>query len=418
MTKATPPNHNPSSPSSRATPADEDTFEIVDDIESASGAASRSYNRRSSSRRRQSLVHAPQHQDDDHHDHHDHHNRHSRHNHVSPLSSEESLALQEPIPYGDDEKGMLPGISKYSKSVYRRLTSWGDKDVLIAVMGMTGSGKTTFISKATGRTDLNIGHQLSSCTRDIQVVETRIDGQRVHFVDTPGFSDTSLSDTDVLQMIADYLAVAYRKEMKLSGIIYLHPISDTRMTHHGVKNLSMFRRLTGEKNLKNVLLVTSKWDQVDAAVGETREAELRDDYWRLLISMGAQTRRHRGTPQSAQDIARSLCANTPFYLQLQEEMGADNKPLRETTAGRELMAEISRIKEDHQREIEEMQHMMRNSADESKAVIEALRQESRRQQEQLERILRDERNMNEEAVRSLQERINALENRRGGCTVM
>lgn len=29
---------------------------------------------------------------------------------------------------------------------------------------MTGSGKTTFISKVTGRTDLQIGHDLTSCT--------------------------------------------------------------------------------------------------------------------------------------------------------------------------------------------------------------------------------------------------------------
>lgn len=29
---------------------------------------------------------------------------------------------------------------------------------------MTGSGKTTFIANATGRTDLQIGHTLTSCT--------------------------------------------------------------------------------------------------------------------------------------------------------------------------------------------------------------------------------------------------------------
>lgn len=33
---------------------------------------------------------------------------------------------------------------------------------------MTGSGKTTFISKVTGRTDLNIGHSLTSCAFSIR----------------------------------------------------------------------------------------------------------------------------------------------------------------------------------------------------------------------------------------------------------
>jgi GTP-binding protein EngB required for normal cell division/molybdopterin converting factor small subunit len=285
-------------------------------------------------------------------------------------------------------------------------------------MGMTGSGKSTFISKATGRSDLVIGHQLVSCTRGIQAFETRIGNQRVRFIDTPGFSDTTLSDTDVLQMIADYLAVAYKKEIKLSGIIYLHPISDTRMTHQNVKNLDMFRKLTGEKNLKNVVLATSKWDQVTHEQGEARETELCDRFWRILMAYGANVQRHTGTRDSAVAIARELVANTPFYMQLQEEMGADNKTLRDTAAGRELMAEIGRLKEQHQKEVEDLQRMMRGSDDENKAVIEALREESRRQASQLQRVLDDERKMNAEAVRSLQDRIHALENRGGGCMVM
>lgn len=36
-------------------------------------------------------------------------------------------------------------------------------DILIAVLGVTGAGKTTFISKSTGRTDLVIGHGVESC---------------------------------------------------------------------------------------------------------------------------------------------------------------------------------------------------------------------------------------------------------------
>lgn len=37
-------------------------------------------------------------------------------------------------------------------------------EVLIAIIGATGAGKTTFISKATGRDDLPIGHGIDSCT--------------------------------------------------------------------------------------------------------------------------------------------------------------------------------------------------------------------------------------------------------------
>ena len=37
---------------------------------------------------------------------------------------------------------------------------------------MTGSGKTTFVSKVTGRSDLKIGHSLTSCALPLAVLGT------------------------------------------------------------------------------------------------------------------------------------------------------------------------------------------------------------------------------------------------------
>lgn len=241
----------------------------------------------------------------------------------------------------------------------------------------------------------------------------------MRFVDTPGFSDTNLSDTEVLQMIADYLAVAYKQEMKLSGIIYLHPISDNRVTHHTTKNLEMFRKLTGEKNLKNVTLATTMWDKVSEDEGLRREDELKSKFWKLLVAMGAKTaRHHHDNPDSARRISSALLGNKPFYLQLQEEMGKDNKALRDTAAGREVMLELARLKEEHRRELAEMEGVIRSSAEESRTVIEALQEHYQGRLGELEKTLRDERRMNEEAVRSLTDRIKALEKRGMGCAVM
>ncbi|KAI0860900.1 P-loop containing nucleoside triphosphate hydrolase protein [Xylaria cubensis] len=318
----------------------------------------------------------------------------------------------------DDEShsgGEKPSALKYTKSVVQRF--WTGQDLLIAVMGMTGSGKTTFVSKVTGRRDLKIGHSLTSSTRDIEVIETKIDGRVVRFVDTPGFSDTNLSDGEVLQLIADYLAAAYKQDMKLSGIIYLHPISDTRMTHHATKNLQMFQKLTGEKNLGNVVLATSMWDRVPFEEGLLREAELKDKFWKLLITCGAKAMRHEGTPESAQAIARTLMAKKPFFVQLQKEMGRDNKALRDTAAGQQVMMELIRIREEHKRELADMEEMMRNTATENKLVVEALKEHYQGRLKDLEKTLRDERRLNEEAVVSMMERIKALENR-GMCAVM
>ncbi|KAF3938634.1 hypothetical protein ABW19_dt0203643 [Dactylella cylindrospora] len=310
------------------------------------------------------------------------------------------------------------------KRIYKSLKShmhmdWGrEKEVLIAVMGMTGSGKTTFISKVTGRDDLKIGHDLTSCTQEISVYETRIDDTVVRFVDTPGFSDTYLSDTEVLEMIADYLAAAYTKDVKLNGIIYLHPISDRRVTHHATKNLEMFRKLTGEGNLKNVLLATSMWDKVTAEEGAKRERELREKFWKVLIALGARPVRYRGTQDSARDLSTMLMENKPFYLQLQEEMGKGNKALKDTSAGREIMQELAKMKEQHERELEEMKDIiMRTQEEKNEAAVRALEEHYQGLLRDMEKTMRDERRMNDEAVRSLTERIDALESR-GMCVIV
>ncbi|KAI1266033.1 P-loop containing nucleoside triphosphate hydrolase protein [Xylariaceae sp. FL1019] len=337
---------------------------------------------------------------------------------VSPLEeSYTSTATRD----GKDDKSSasfgdgLPGI-KYTKSLYKK---WNSKDVLIAVMGMTGSGKTTFISKVTGRTDLKIGHDLTSCTQEVQVVETKIDDHIVRFIDTPGFSDTYLSDTEVLEMIADYLAAAYSKDMKLSGIIYLHPISDTRVTHHATKNLEMFRKLTGNNNLKNVVLTTSMWDRVTPAEGDRRERELKEKFWNILMAFEAKSERYHGTAESARTIASTLVDNKPFYLQLQEEMGRGNKPLKDTAAGKEVMIELARMKEKHEKELEDMKEMLlRTTAEENKVAAAALEDHYKKMLRDMEKTLADERRMNNDAVRSLNERISALESRGGVCNIM
>lgn len=246
--------------------------------------------------------------------------------------------------------------------------------------------------------------------------ETKIDGRVVRFVDTPGFSDTTLSDSEVLQLIADYLATAYKNDIKLSGIIYLHPISDTRVTQHATKNLQMFQKLTGEKNLKNVMLATSMWDKVSADEGRAREQELKSKFWKVLLAFEAKTVRYAGTPESARSIARAMMANKPFFVQLQREMGKDNKALRDTEAGRQVMMELVKLKEEHKRELADMEAMMRNSAVENKLVVEALKDHYQEKLKDLERTLGDERRLNEEAVQSLTARINALESR--PCIVM
>jgi len=66
-----------------------------------------------------------------------------------------------------------------------------------------------FINMASG-SNLRIGTSLGPCTSEVQLAdEFTLDGQLVTLIDTPGFSDTGKSDTDILKSIAKLLAKRY-----------------------------------------------------------------------------------------------------------------------------------------------------------------------------------------------------------------
>ena len=65
-----------------------------------------------------------------------------------------------------------------------------------------------FINLASG-SNLRVGTGLDSCTAEVQLAKKfTLDGRSVTLIDTPGFDDTVLSDSDILEMIAAFLATA------------------------------------------------------------------------------------------------------------------------------------------------------------------------------------------------------------------
>ena len=56
---------------------------------------------------------------------------------------------------------------------------------------------------------MGVGHDLESCTTDIEIIRFQFFDINVVFVDTPGFDDTHKSDVEILTMIADWLNTTY-----------------------------------------------------------------------------------------------------------------------------------------------------------------------------------------------------------------
>jgi len=258
---------------------------------------------------------------------------------------------------------------------------------LIAVMGVTGSGKTTFVNRLT-ESSLKVGNDLESCTSEIQVSEEIIlEGRRVILIDTPGFDDTNKSDTDVLKLIAAFLAETYSAGVKLAGVIYVHRISDDRFGGLATKNFRMFRELCGEKTLKNVILMTNMWGRVTPQEGATREQQLGNKYFREAIEKGAQMRRHDNTLESAQAILRIILRNQPVVLKIQHELVDEHKNIEQTGAGEELNREISRLVMKYQREMRELEESIRKAIeDKDEESRQELEEEKRRAREEIEKL--------------------------------
>lgn len=93
--------------------------------------------------------------------------------------------------------------------------------MIVLVMGVTGSGKSSFISKLLEEDVDIIGHNLTSYTMDADFFMLEYEGdRRVFLMDTPGFDDTYRSNAEVLRDIAFVLAEVYRHKFSVAGVVY------------------------------------------------------------------------------------------------------------------------------------------------------------------------------------------------------
>ncbi|KAF8136874.1 hypothetical protein K438DRAFT_1508351, partial [Mycena galopus ATCC 62051] len=223
-----------------------------------------------------------------------------------------------------------------------------------------------FIRRLIGDKSIHIGDGVESASFEIGHYNYFCeDGRCVTFVDFPGFDDSreGVTDTDILRKIAAFLEVEFSKDKKLSGIIYLHRITDTRMGGVSNRNLRMFRKLCGDDALKNVVVVTTRWDDVQekdrGAMGE-REKELMEtpgQFFEPLIAAGGRFLRHDNTAGSARRIMEVFLEKDPIALQIQLEM-RDGKKLEETAAGSELVAEMKKLMDKHTSEMKDLKAEM------------------------------------------------------------
>lgn len=213
----------------------------------------------------------------------------------------------------------------------------GQGSPTIVLMGMSGTGKSSFIKLLTGDKDIKIGMSMNPETRDISTYQVINDGSEVTIVDTPSFDDCRphMSDSKLLEDTTKFLLKRLNTN-SLQGLIYLHRISDVRIDGTAIRNLDMFSRLCGPDAMKNVVILTTRWDETRLNVAQRTETELINTYFKGFIDSGAQVLRHKNTVESAREVIAAIIDRPPIaHLQVINEM-MSGRSLLETEAGRVL----------------------------------------------------------------------------------
>lgn len=245
----------------------------------------------------------------------------------------------------------------------------GENPLIIAVMGTTGVGKSTYVNALLGRDEMVTSNSLGSCTRELQWAVVPLSAtplgqyskyqehrdRTVLILDTPGFNDNEISDTEILRRIAVWLADSFAQGTKVTGLVVLHDMNQSRMGGMGKQHIDIIHNLIGKRGLHRTIIGQTQWERVMKKTQEVRNKELRENFYKPMLDGNATMLKIAAPPGVAleddsdssgglevgmnvehwrqldfiiQDAVRSLNPT----LQIQDELVKRNKPLEATKA--------------------------------------------------------------------------------------
>ncbi|KDQ52984.1 hypothetical protein JAAARDRAFT_49992 [Jaapia argillacea MUCL 33604] len=182
----------------------------------------------------------------------------------------------------------------------------GAQRISFLVLGPSGVGKSSFIAAVTGK-DIPLGKDsLSPCTTDISTIPFR---ETIKFIDTPP------SDEDGFYCdLKTSKAILQRTEGGCTIVLYFHSIDRNRLTC----NLANLNDFCKDMHLKQIVFVTTIWDEVPNDIAVQRERELMESWSSVGPDVKAKTGRFMQTRESGWAILHKAAGFTPLpYCPLQ-----------------------------------------------------------------------------------------------------
>ena len=227
--------------------------------------------------------------------------------------------------------------------------------------------------------------------------------------------------------LARWLGETYSQGKLLSGIIYMYPITYTRMTGSSLRSLKMFQKLIGDTAVVNLACVTTMWGHVEESLGARREKELIQSeesmgYW---VRKGACVYRYDGSEAGSKAILKNLLqqSNQKFSLSIQRELVDQRLSLSKTEAGKVVHEQLLKIEAMHAKEMADLRQQLSEALSKSDTQLaETLRiheassvQQRQHAQSQVETLRSQDsviealQRRHEEAMNSLRDRVEFLE---------
>ncbi|KAF8907866.1 hypothetical protein CPB84DRAFT_1959430 [Gymnopilus junonius] len=216
-------------------------------------------------------------------------------------------------------------------------------EVIIMVMGPTGTGKSTFVRLLTNDNDIQIGHSLKSQTSDVKA--------------------SRYIDAETTVTLVDTLASTTRMRVLLTQTSSEKSPNSCRKTEdEGPMNEpeNVWGALRRQNTLQHSIR-DHELERVEPEVGREREGELAEDVFKPFIDGGAKLLRHDKERDSAQLIVSELICQTPVVTKLQEEL-AEGKALGDTSAGAVIVEEMKELQKKHRQDMEDLKKEIEQAA--------------------------------------------------------